>query len=487
MPSIQSLTLTYDALNEHRTFSEGDTISGKVTLALLKQVTVDSFFIKATGDADVHWTQKSGDKTHSYSAHKRYFKLKQFFIPEASKDTIIPKGIHVYRFSLSIPQGNFPSSFKGTHGKIVYKLEAKLSRSWRMDQSVEQKILFVSRCYPNLHSLMLPQIGATKKELGLFSKGKADMEVKIDRMAYAPGETITVFAKINNASSSEMTPKFSLGKKVLFRARGSTKHEECTIIKVVENRVKAYTQLEIRCGMKIPLDQVTTIQNCDILSVEYHLKAYLDISFSFDPKVLFPVVIVPLDFVPAPQPVVATSPYPARAAGGPSNSDFPPPAVSSHPYPVFPSSGSYGDPGAQMYSAPPPVYPGYPTVFPCPPAVYPAQSANVSGGYNNQVPQVPFPYGTPFSCSSSSSVLHPPPTAPTLQTSQSAPAIQPPPSLPATHQTPPYSSFNVSPSAPPSTLPSAPMMNTDFLGQQDEAPPAYTFLFPSSASNSDAN
>ncbi|KAF3850970.1 hypothetical protein F7725_012742 [Dissostichus mawsoni] len=462
MPSIQSLTLIYDALNEQGTFSEGDTISGKVTLALLKQVTVDSFFIKATGDANVHWTTKSGDKTHSHSAHKRYFKLKQFFFPEASKDTVLPQGIHVYKFSLNIPQGGVPSSFKGPYGKIVYKLEAKLSRSWRMDQTVEQKILFVSRCYPNLHSMMLPQIGATKKEMGLFSKGQADMEVTIDRMAYAPGETITVLAKINNSSSSEMTPKFRLGKKVIYRASGSTKREECTIIKVVENRIQAHTELE----------------------------AYLDISFAFDPEVLFPVVIVPLGFAPVPQPGVAAGPYPAGAVGGPSNSDFPPPAVSGHPYPVSPSSGRSGNPGAPMYSAPPPpVYPGNPMVFPCPPSVYPAQPAHVSGGYNNQVPEIPFPYGTPFS----SSVIHPPPTAPTFQTPPAAPAIHRPPSLPVIHPPPSlpeinlppsYSSFNVSPTAPSYNLgPSAPMMTTDFLGQSDEAPPAYTLLFPSTATD----
>lgn len=77
--------MTYHALNEHETFSEGDALAGQVTLALLKETTVESLFVKAKGDADVRWTKKSGDRTHTYHEHKRYFKLKQFLIPEDRK------------------------------------------------------------------------------------------------------------------------------------------------------------------------------------------------------------------------------------------------------------------------------------------------------------------------------------------------------------------------------------------------------------------
>ena len=88
MPTIRDLRLTYDALNEERTFSEGDTLTGAVTMFLEKETKVESFFVKFKGDANVHWSEKRGENRRSYSAHTRYFKLKEFLIPEHTKGKI---------------------------------------------------------------------------------------------------------------------------------------------------------------------------------------------------------------------------------------------------------------------------------------------------------------------------------------------------------------------------------------------------------------
>ncbi|KAM6964840.1 uncharacterized protein FYW47_007166 [Aplochiton taeniatus] len=192
-----------------------------------------------------------------------------------------------------------PSSFKGGHGKIVYKLEAKISRSWRMDRTVERELNFVSReGVPNLGLLMCPQHSAKQKGPGVFSSGQVNIDVKLERLAYAP---------------------------------------------VVGETIPSRTQRTVNSALKIPPDQCLSIQNCDIISVEYELKVYLDISFALDPSVKFMLFIVPESCISG-----------LLHSGAPSHSDFP----ASIP------SGTY-PPIAKPYKLPATVVnPAYPNNYP---------------------------------------------------------------------------------------------------------------------------
>ncbi|MED6243799.1 hypothetical protein ATANTOWER_027121 [Ataeniobius toweri] len=114
MPAVKSLTISYDALNEEGTFSQGDVVTGQAVLSLSKETKAQGLFVKAKGDANVHWTEKRGDRTHTYSAHQRYFKLKQFLIPEDSEGRFTCNSIHLESTACC----GFPSS-ECSHAVLV--------------------------------------------------------------------------------------------------------------------------------------------------------------------------------------------------------------------------------------------------------------------------------------------------------------------------------------------------------------------------------
>uniref|UniRef100_A0A3Q4GEY5 Arrestin C-terminal-like domain-containing protein n=1 Tax=Neolamprologus brichardi TaxID=32507 RepID=A0A3Q4GEY5_NEOBR len=254
--------------------------------------------------------------------------------------TSLPQGAHTFKFRLKIPEGNMPSSFQGKHGKIVYVVEAKISRSWHLPSAVQKEIKFVSKAFLNTPQVMHPQSGTVSKNIGGLSQGRVQMSATTDRNVCTPGETISVVAKICNSSSKNTRPKFKLEQKTVFRCNESTKKWVMNLFKEVGETISPNSERTVSCQLKIPDDAISTIHNCEIISVEYYIKVlnnflvtshplrnktalflnmfsqfltvsqvYLDISFAVDPEVVFPLVIVPSRFA-AIQPGEAVEPHP---------------------------------------------------------------------------------------------------------------------------------------------------------------------------------
>uniref|UniRef100_A0A672GBU4 Arrestin-like N-terminal domain-containing protein n=1 Tax=Salarias fasciatus TaxID=181472 RepID=A0A672GBU4_SALFA len=85
MSPVKDFSLTYDEPNEEGTFSEGDVVTGSVTFSLTKETKIKNLFVKAKGEGRVSWTDGNGDPNSSYSAKRRYFKVKEFLIAENAK------------------------------------------------------------------------------------------------------------------------------------------------------------------------------------------------------------------------------------------------------------------------------------------------------------------------------------------------------------------------------------------------------------------
>uniref|UniRef100_A0A8C9S0G6 Arrestin C-terminal-like domain-containing protein n=1 Tax=Scleropages formosus TaxID=113540 RepID=A0A8C9S0G6_SCLFO len=301
--SIKSVSISYDAINESNSFSSGDRIAGRVVVEVAKEVEVTRLAVKAKGEAYVSWSEKHGDDEDSYWARERYFKVKQLLVADRKDDgddlsaptSGLPydPGTRVYPFSLQIPEGNFPSSFKGVHGYITYTLEAKLSRSMRIPSGAKAEFTIYSKPSMNTNQLMEPLFGAVQKKMKFFTSGTVSMNVTVDKAGYVQGEKLNISAEVENNSSRTLKPKFSLDQKQSFFAQRSSEIVRKSIFKEIGEPIPPSAQKIVQKELIIPPDLPASILNCSLLKVEYILKVYLDVPYARDPEVEFPLVILP--------------------------------------------------------------------------------------------------------------------------------------------------------------------------------------------------
>uniref|UniRef100_A0A672JNE9 Arrestin domain-containing protein 3-like n=1 Tax=Salarias fasciatus TaxID=181472 RepID=A0A672JNE9_SALFA len=295
MSPFKDLKLVFEALNQEGSYPE---VRGTLSFYLNSDTTVKSISVKAKGDATVEWRNNFGVFWVDYEAYMRYFEMKQYLVATDFGDTVLRRGPHNFPFSFQIPRG-IPSSFRGKNGEIVYMVEAKISRSWRWPSSVKREINFLSKDFPAIHRAMRPLSRSVDKEVGIFSKGQLQMTASVNRGVCFPGETLSAYARICNSSSKNVKPKFSLHRKIVYRVKKHTKTSDKVIFKMVGDPITPRSEVTVPCAVKIPVDAVYTLHNCQIISVEYYLKVYLDVSFAFDPEVVFPLLVVPSNLVHA--------------------------------------------------------------------------------------------------------------------------------------------------------------------------------------------
>ncbi|RXN21221.1 arrestin domain-containing 3-like protein [Labeo rohita] len=341
--SIKELSVHYDPINESNTFTSGDIVEGRVVLEVTKEIKVDSFFVKLTGDAHVSWTEGSGDDERTYSDHERYFKLKQYFIQESSKrgesekNTTLVSGencetIRVFvdidnsssrdvklKYSLKQQQTFIAGSstnrgykdiVKETRDRIPsgqksqFTVDLTLPRDLTVtiencriikvqyELKVYLDVSFASDLEVILPVVILPPVQQCPPWQGPTG-GFQPYPPSQPYLVPYPGETIRVFVDIDNSSSRDVKLKYSLKQQQTFIAGSSTNRGYKDIVKETRDRIPSGQKSQFTVDLTLPRDLTVTIENCRIIKVQYELKVYLDVSFASDLEVILPVVILP--------------------------------------------------------------------------------------------------------------------------------------------------------------------------------------------------
>ncbi|XP_029366437.1 arrestin domain-containing protein 3-like [Echeneis naucrates] len=351
--TIKNLSIEYDAVNSQNTFTNGDTINGRIIVETSKETRIQSLIFVAKGKAHVCWHEHYGQYQHYvYWSDEKYYEVKHHILREAREDgnDVLSKGRHVFPFSFKIPDRKLPSSFKSSIGKIVHKLRAELRQSMKLTKKAKVHFTFVSKADMDTPGLMEPQHGSKDKAFKVFATGNVSMDAHTRRMGYKQGEDFKVTVEVNNKLSRPVKPKFILYEKRSYFAMGRRKVVTKNILKEKLVAIAPSSNKTVTKVISIPRELPSSILNCSIIKLEYRLKIYLDIKCAANPQIKFPIVVMP-ETLSGQQPPAASvfgfeafgqanppswSSTPHRAA--PTHVEEPPPYGAHAMYPFFPYS-----------------------------------------------------------------------------------------------------------------------------------------------------
>ncbi|XP_061116985.1 arrestin domain-containing protein 3-like isoform X5 [Conger conger] len=280
--TIESFTITYDSLNERETLSCGDVIKGQISFKVSQQMNICAIMLAIKGEANVVWYNGYDKNRRTYNAREEYFNIKEVLLGEYNNGLgegkiVLREGTHVYPFSIQLPQGNFPSSFKGLHGSVVYCLEAEIHRPWRMPKEFRSEFNFVNDIDANHPQLLVPQVASSSKELCCLccTTGPVALGFQLEKKGYVPGETIKIIVEFENATSRTLIPSVALVQTQTFytRFRTSKKHESRDLALVEGEHLTPHNSTVWESAMlQIPADTPTNLSRCRIMEVEYSLE-----------------------------------------------------------------------------------------------------------------------------------------------------------------------------------------------------------------------
>uniref|UniRef100_A0A1A8MH78 Arrestin domain-containing protein 3 n=1 Tax=Nothobranchius pienaari TaxID=704102 RepID=A0A1A8MH78_9TELE len=304
---VRALAVYFDSLNENNlpVFSGGDLVSGRLVVEVTGDVRVKRLDITARGVAKVRWTESRNAGantayTQNYTEEVEYLHHYDTLIgDERDEDgpeeglTILHAGLHEFAFSFNLPQMALATSFEGKHGSVRYWVKAELHRPWLLPVKVKKEFIVFEHIDINTPLLLAPQAGTKEKTLCCWfcASGPISLSAKIERKGYTPGESIQIFAEVENCSSRVVVPKAALYQTQTFVAKGKGKQ----IQQLVSNlRGEPLQQGKSQSweGKLLKIPPVSpSILDCPIIRVEYELMVYVDIPGGLNLSLSLPLVI----------------------------------------------------------------------------------------------------------------------------------------------------------------------------------------------------
>lgn len=299
---IKNFGINFNAMNERNTIYSGDLLTGHISFDLTTKTKITSITMTLGGKANVHWSTGGGGKRsrrRTVSAKQDYFKIESAILQENTaigENAKLLPGTHVYPFTCQLPHGDFPPSFQGPNGRILYTLTVGINRPWHMSKDFVTELNYSNRIQTNQPELQAPLAGSNIMTLCCLwcASGPITLTASIEKKAFTPGETVKIVCKFSNGSSRTATPKVSLQQKQVYYTHNKVSKLMVMkkLVSTVGIPVSAHTSdMQAEIMLPIPPTASLTISNCALIEADYIIEMSLSVRASPDLTVLFPIIL----------------------------------------------------------------------------------------------------------------------------------------------------------------------------------------------------
>lgn len=306
-----SCKITLDRTNH--TYYAGETIRGQITLTYLKPKNkLRCIYMKVIGHGKCSWQEvrreqpivgqagrvKQDVLPTSYSGQEDYLGSVVYIHGQSKGPPIeLPEGVHTYDFQFFLNY-QLPSTFKGAHGKIKYKLEFVIDKPWKFDEKYEIPIVVLKHL--DIGNILERKIGQREqitKQMGIFGGGPLLVDVSLPCGAYLPTESMSVRVHVQNKSNIDVDKlRFTIRQVITYRSLVPKEVCKTEIVKLMRKEapgVNKKTEQNYEHTLVVPEAPASdTGTNSRIIRIGYDIKVTASVYGLFkNVFVVVPIII----------------------------------------------------------------------------------------------------------------------------------------------------------------------------------------------------
>ncbi|XP_016992573.3 arrestin domain-containing protein 2 [Drosophila takahashii] len=292
-------------------FYAGQTISGQVTLSTDKLIQIKAIRLKVKGYAETHWTESRTDSNNkstseSYNGFEKYLSSKVYLLgSEISAEMSLEPGTRSYNFACQIPI-NCPSSFEGTHGRILYMVDVNIIQPWKYDSLFSRPFTVIQVMDLNTYESVsqIPVQARTEKTFGVwpFKSDPLTLELNLPQTGFVPGQTVPVNVLVGNESKIRVYEvKVGLSMMITYYSdlSSGTNSERKSVAKLKADGVMRNSRKMYDFQLLIPSTPPSCFQLCRIIKIGYQIEVVAKVKgMHINGTLVMPVTICGVPIAP---------------------------------------------------------------------------------------------------------------------------------------------------------------------------------------------